>query len=164
MISTKTNSQVAKVISFTPYFILFFIFLYIWKINQLTPLWADDYCRIGTATSVFKAIHTAYDRYFTWSGRFFVMFINYLVFGNYPVSINYFNFINSIFFGLLIFIIFVLAFGRKPKGIRDAIYMLLIFNLVFIGTKGIGEVALWKTGSIAYLWGVTLELAFLVPI
>ena len=57
----------------------------------------------------------------------------------------------------------MIAFERIPKNLRDGLYILLIFDLVFIGTRGIGEVALWKTGSVGYLWGVTLELAILTP-
>lgn len=153
----------AKIIKLAPYFVLLLIFVFIWKINKLTPLWAGDYCRIGNSTSIFEAVQKAYNRYFTLNGRFFTNTINYLVFGNYPYSIKYFDLINSVFFCLLIFIIFSIAFDRKPKGLRDAVWILLIFNLIFVSTKGIGEVALWKTGSIGYLWGVTLELVVLLP-
>ncbi len=155
--------MISKILKWSPYIILLAIFAYIWKINQLTPLWADDYCRIADSVSFIEAVNKALSRYFTWSGRFLVMVINYLVFGNYPGSIGIFNVVNTAFFTLLIFVIFVLAFGRKPKGLRDGLYLFLIFNLVFIGTQGVGEVIFWKTGSIGYLWGITLELSILIP-
>jgi len=163
MIKTMFKAGFNKLLKFSPYIFLLLIFIFIWKLNQITPLWADDYCRLGSSTSLIQAAKKAYSVYFTWTGRFLVMTIDYFVFGNYPNSIIYFNFINAIFFCSLIFIIFYLAFNRRPKGLRDTLYILLIFNLIFIGTKAIGEVALWKTGSVGYLWGLTLELAFLAP-
>src|SRR3972149_145397 len=153
----------SKLIKYSPYLVLFAIFIFIWKLNSLTPLWGDDYCRAGATTGIFEAVQKAADTYLTFNGRFFAHIINYLVFGNYPASLKYFNFFNSIIFCGLIFVIFNIAFSRKPRGLRDGLYMLFIFSLVFVGGRGIGEVVLWKTGSIGYLWGVSLELLFLMP-
>lgn len=164
MIPTKISIAISKLVRLTPYCVLILIAIYIWRINQLTPLWADDYCRVGNTTSIFKAAQIAYDRYLTLNGRFFVHFFNHLILGNYPNSLKYFNIINSTSFILLILVIFYLSYGRKPKGFHEAIYILLTFNLLFIATRGIGEVALWKSGSIGYLWGITLELVILVPL
>lgn len=155
--------KIEEYFKYIPYLVFLIIFIFIWKLNSLTPLWADDYCRFANHTSIFHAIEKSYIRYFERSGRFFVYIIDYFVFGNYPIAISYFNFINATFFTLLIFLIFVVAFGRKPKNLRDGFYILLIFDLVFVGVRGIGEVALWKSGSVGYLWAVTLELAILLP-
>ena len=134
-----------------------------WKLNQLTPLWADDFCRFANHTSIFQAIEKSYIRYFERSGRFFVYIINYFVFGNYPDSMPFFNLLNAAIFCFFVYLVFVSAFGRKPKYITDAIYILLIFDLLFVGTSGIGEVALWKSGAVGYLWAGTLELVTLIP-
>jgi hypothetical protein len=134
-----------------------------WRLNSLTPLWADDYCRLSNSTDIVRAAEGAYTTYLGWSGRFFVTFLNFMVLGNYPGSMTFFNILNAAFFCLLIFNIFYLSLGRIPKNLRDCLYVLLIFVLVFVGTRALGEVALWKTGSIGYLWGVTLELVFLIP-
>ena len=66
-------------------------------------------------------------------------------------------------FCVLVYLIFYLSFGHKPGNFRDSLFLLFIFSLVFVCSKGIGEVVLWKTGSICYLWGVVFELSVLVP-
>jgi hypothetical protein len=158
------NKTLQKLIDLSPYILLFVIFIFIWVLNILTPLWADDYCRLASSTSFFQAAARAFDRYFSLNGRFFVHFFNYIFLGNYPALIKYFNFLNSLLFVGLIAIIFLIGLGRKPRGLRDNLSILFIFSLLFIGSHGIGEVILWKSGSIGYLWGVTFELAFLLPV
>lgn len=147
-----------------PFALLLGIFLFMLYLNAKTPLWADDFCRIAVSTTFPEAIATAVDRYINWNGRFFAHLSNYLVFGNIPSSLPYFNFLNSLFFTSLIYLIFKLATGRDPRGYRDTILLLLIFSLVFSATQGVGEIALWKTGSIGYLWGVVLELVSAIPL
>lgn len=149
---------------FTPVVLLFGIFLFMSYLNIITPLWADDFCRIATSTTFPQAFATAVDRYINWNGRFFAHLSNYLVFGNIPSSLLYFNLLNSLFFTSLIYLIFKLVTGRVPRGYRDTLLLLLVFDLVFSATQGVGEIALWKTGSIGYLWGVVLELVSAIPL
>lgn len=156
-------SKSKSISKYVPWLLLIIIFFFILQLNQLTPLWADDYCRMGSSLGISDAILKTIHAYSSWSGRVVTMFLTYFIMGNIPQSLIFFNMGNSIFFCLLIVAIFVLTYGRAPNQLRDGVIILLIFDLLFIGTKGIGEVALWKTGSIGYLWGVTLELTFLIP-
>lgn len=153
-----------KLFKFSPYIVLIAIFAIILKLNQLTPLWADDFCRLDTHFSVGSAITKTLTAYFNWSGRVVPLFFTYLTFGNFPNSIPVFNIVNSLIFTSLIYIVFIISFDRKPIGLRDAVKIALIFDLIFIATKGIGEVVFWKTGSIGYLWGATFELLYLIPL
>jgi hypothetical protein len=134
--------------------------------NAVTPLWADDYCRV-ILRGIAEAIAHAWDEYQSWTGRFFVIAITYAVMGSgWRWSMLGFDLANAAVF--LVLIRTVLALAQQAGGVagpRDALAgfleTLFVALLLWWLPRTIGEVALWKTGSIGYLWAVTGELLLL---
>jgi hypothetical protein len=134
--------------------------------NAVTPLWADDYCWVILG-GVAEAIARAWDKYQNWTGRFSVIAITHVVMGSgWRWSMLGFDLANALVF--LVLIRTVLALARQAGGVagpRDALAgfleTLFVALLLWWLPRTIGEVALWKTGSIGYLWAVTGELLLL---
>jgi len=132
--------------------------------NIKTPLWGDDYCRI-IPPSLTEPFALAWRDYFHWTGRFFATAATYLALeiGRYwsPLLFDVVN--GAIFIGL---ILNVLALAQLAAGLTrtprltdvGAIDVAFVTLLLWWLPRDFAEVALWKTGSIGYLWAVTGEL------
>ncbi len=139
----------------------------IWT-NVETPMWADDYCR-ALEPGVSSALASAWHDYFNWTGRFFLIVINCVVMSTgLRGSMLPFDILNAlIFVGLIVVVIRIatLASGRNPAAPRDRAVrfadVMFAALLLWWGPRAVGEVALWKTGSIGYLWPVAGELLIL---
>lgn len=88
-------------------------------------------------------------------GRVICHFITY-VFVN--INKNIFNIINAVIFVLLGIIIYRAA-TRTTAPPRCNLLLLLIYVSVILFTPVFGDVALWISGSINYMWSITLMLA-----
>jgi hypothetical protein len=145
--------------------LLVFPLLFLVWANLETPFWADDYCRI-IPVSFLKPIALAYRDYFEWTGRFFVIATTY-----YALETGYawtkipLDIVNAVIFGALI--VNVIGLSRTAAGkafdatrpmLSSLIDIIFVFLMLWWLPRTIGEVALWKTGSIGYLWPVTGEL------
>ena len=136
--------------------------------NIETPMWADDYCR-ALDPSVSAAISSAWHDYFTWTGRFFVNALTYALMGaGWRWSMLPFDALNAlVFIGLIVLVmrLAALASGQERTARRDRtaefVDALFIALLLWWGPRSVGEAALWKTGSIGYLWAVAGELFIL---
>lgn len=136
--------------------------------NLETPFWGDDYCRM-VDSSIVKAVLRSWKEYFDWTGRFFTDVITFVVMGSGrqwgPVWFDVFN--SLVFVGLIWVVsrLAKLASGRDGDhpddlliGFTDTIFVALMLWWL---PRTVGEVALWKTGAIGYLWPVTGELLIL---
>lgn len=146
-------------------FLFFFLLLgYLLVINFFMPLWFDDYGRslpLASWTAVFPLVeHT----YFEWSGRIAVMFFTFLFLWRDSLAIPIFNILNSLVFVLMIYLLFLNAFAKKPISFTDFTLLIIVFSLFWFLPTSLGEVAFWKTGSIGYLWPLTGTLAFIYPV
>lgn len=158
-------------------FILLIIFCFMYTLNSLTPLLADDYFsaflwsegirlndvsheaikRISSIEDIYEGIK---NYYFTWGGR---------VPGGAPVSFfiwqgkDFFNFFNALLFTMLVGEIYWISHEGKvtlnfnPTYIFGIFFALWTFNVKFIDT------CLWLAGSCNYLWMLVVVLAFLIP-
>jgi hypothetical protein len=136
--------------------------------NIETPMWADDYCR-AVDPNIGDALAAAWVDYFHWTGRFFTTAITYVVMANgWATSMIPFDVLNAlIFVGLVALVVRLAAFAAPPTGtgerprladFADALFAAL---LIWWAPRGISEAALWKTGSIGYLWAVAGEFLIL---
>ncbi len=158
-------------------FFLLIICCFMYVLNSLTPLLADDYFsaflwpeKIGindVSHEAIKRISSFYNiyeslkgYYYTWGGR---------VPGSAPVSFfiwqgkEYFNFFNAFLFTLLVAEVYWLSHeGKvtldfKPSYIFGIFFGLWAFNVNFVDT------CLWLAGACNYLWMLVVVLAFLIP-
>jgi hypothetical protein len=136
---------------------LLLVFIVLLYLNHITPLWTDDYCRYGVENFT-EALSEAARSYREWSGRFFVILQTYLVLGTPPFSLYVFDFLNSLIFVALIYVIFLCANGDHPRGLASVVDLLLITVLILALCSRIPQTVFWKTGAINYLWAVTGEL------
>lgn len=129
-----------------------------------TPLYADDYSylysfetgeRISSLQDIIKS-QTAH--YYDWTGRVFVHALDqaFLLLGK-----NLFNFINTISFLVLGVLIF---FHGTESRLRDRPLLLsMIYCSLFLFTPAFGQSFLWVTGASNYLYGIAVNLIYLVP-
>lgn len=158
-------------------FLLLVIFCFMYVLNTLIPLLADDYSSAflwkgmdylnDTSYGAIKRVSSFADiyaglksYYFTWGGR---------VPGSSPVSFflwkgkELFNPCNALLFTLLVIEVFWLShegritFDFSPLYIFGIFFALWAFNAQFIDT------CLWLAGSCNYLWMLVIVLAFLMP-
>lgn len=128
------------------------------------PLWFDDYGRslpLANWTAIFPLVKNTY---FNWSGRIAVMFFTFLFLWRDTLAIPIFNILNSLVFVLMIYLLFLNTFAKKPISFTDFALLIIVFSLFWFLPTSLGEVAFWKTGSIGYLWPLTATLAFIYPV
>lgn len=143
---------------------LLVIFLLIFTLNSLTPLWGDDWWRALRPENFFDMFKRLYDEYMGWTGRIFVLFLTFIFLLNYPGSELIFNLVNSAVFCVLLVLMFRASTGRYPgKYWHDVLLILCGFFLLWFFTKSFGEAVFWKTGAIAYLWVVAAAIFLLLP-
>ena len=156
---------------------LFFILMFMYALNVMTPLLSDDYFisfvwpegvringilpedakRVSSFSDVLSSVK-AY--YFIWGGRLpgQTLMTLFAWWGK-----DYFNVVNSVMSVLLIMEIYWIShegkftFNFNYKYIALIFFALWSFNMVFVDTF------LWLSGSCEYLWMMVLLLAFLMP-
>jgi Family of unknown function (DUF6056) len=151
---TKYQKKISLIVVFS--FVLFE--------NIMTPMWGDDYCRTGKL-NLLDAFSYAWRDYFSWTGRFFVTVITYWTMQiGWAWSMLPFDIINSaVFVWLLLHVIALAGHAvERPEASRlrtiGATEIVFTALLLWWIPRDFGEVALWKTGAIGYLWAVTGEL------
>ena len=137
------------------YCLLLIIFVKILILNFLTPSIADDYWFM--ATSMTEVVHRAYAEYFRHGGRV----VAYLVVGAFslmPKAI--FNLFNALVFTGLTLTIYKIA---NPSSKYNITLLLFINCAIWLYTMYFGQVILWKSGSVVYLWSSFIVLCLLLP-
>jgi hypothetical protein len=112
-----------------------------------------------------QAVSLGWGEYFTWTGRFFVTATTYFVLGGLRHwTVPGFDVANALVFGALVDVVLRLAPRAAADGARHhhaawqfATWLLAALLLWWL-PRTVGEAALWKTGSVVYLWAVTGEL------
>lgn len=149
------------------YGILIGNFIFFFLVNCATFYIADDYAFhfvagiTGTTgakliSSFQDAFNSAWTLYFTWGGRFVSYFCASL-FLWLPKIV--FNFVNSIFYSVFIFCLYILS---KSKTKVDILQYSFIVILVWLINPVFGQSFLWVTGACVYLWVATFILIYLV--
>lgn len=139
------------------------IFLVMLVCNLWTDLVADDYryffsyadeSRIESVADIFPSM--AAHRHIM-NGRVIAHFLVQLFLLLPPIV---FKLINSLVFLALIWLIYSIA---RQGGVHNALGLLTIFGCVWVLQPEFGQVFLWLTGAINYLWCAVLCLAFMLP-
>lgn len=133
-------------------------------LNYYTPLFADDYSysfSFSTGekiTSISQILDSQIAHYQVMNGRSVTHFLAqlFLLGGD-----NLFNFINTIFFLVLIYITYFHACGSFKNFSLSKFSMIAM--LLFLSSPAFGQSFLWITGSANYLYGILIVLCFLIP-
>ncbi|MBV0887904.1 hypothetical protein KTQ54_05035 [Komagataeibacter oboediens] len=146
---------------------LCFAFL-LWA-NWVTPLWADDYCRTMPFNPA-TIVRIVWGNYNFWTGRWFTTLVTFVVLDLRPYgSLAVFAVVNAGIFTFLVHVVVhmcrAVAGQPAPARWRDGVAQhVLVFLMLWWLPRTIAEVALWKTGSIGYLWPVTGEMWLLARV
>ncbi|GBQ14283.1 DUF6056 family protein [Komagataeibacter rhaeticus] len=147
--------------------VLCFAFL-LWA-NAVTPLWADDYCR-SMPFSLPTIARIVWGNYNFWTGRWFTTLVTFVVLDLRPYGgLVAFAVVNAGLFTFLVHVVGHLCWrvaGRPalPRAGYGVAQCLVVFLMLWWLPRTIGEVALWKTGAIGYLWPVAGEMWVLARI
>ncbi len=142
----------------------FLIAILFYWLNLYTPLYADDYSysySFATGEKILsftQIINSQMSHYYCMNGRSITHTLAqmFLMFGD-----TIFNYINTISFILLIYLIYFHSFGEMKY--LSASKLFFIAMLLFLITPAFGQSYLWITGAANYLYGILLILVFLIP-
>lgn len=144
---------------FSPLFssIAIFLGLYVFLlfVNVMFPVQSDDLGHTGTN---FQA---AISSYMGWNGRIGDM--ARVWFGSYLATMSIFSFINA-FVGVgVLYLFFVLLFGRLPKGGIESATIFAGMVVLILFDSAFGAIFYWAAGSFNYLWAYFVILLWLLP-
>lgn len=167
--------QIFEKISWQFIFVLFASFFA--AINFITPFIADDISyafiwdgehygnlmdgigkreKISSLADIFIS---QYSHYFWWGGRtvahIFVQFFSWI--GKF-----YFDVLNVFVLAIFIYLIFKIATGLTLREMNKKFLLFIILSIYFLSPSWL-LTSIWMTGSINYLWMVTLELLYILP-
>lgn len=137
--------------------VLLIIFGSMLVFNFLTPLIADDYSYILTATGIKDIIKYEANQYMVWGGRF-VAHVIAQFFLMYPKYI--FNICNSLVYTLFIYLIYLIGKSKDDK--HQSMMLVIIHLLIWFTTPVFGQNCLWLIGSCNYLWTTTIILLLIL--
>ncbi|MBQ9441553.1 MAG: hypothetical protein IJU55_00885 [Selenomonadaceae bacterium] len=112
--------------------------------------------RINSFTDI---LISQYSHYFWWGGRtvahIIVQFFSW-------VGKSYFDVLNVLIFCAFVFLIFKIATGLTLREMNKKFLLFIILAIYFLSPSWV-LTSVWMTGSINYMWMVTLELLFILP-
>jgi hypothetical protein len=151
-ISLKTSI----VILFT---VIFLLLLY--TQHKYVILSGDDYYQASSKSIPLNQIYyySLFD-YLHWKGRFFTSFLNYFVVNGHVLL---WKIINPFMITTIVFSVYYFSASRNAKFINRIVALLYIFNFFLTLNQDIArEVLYWITGSINYLWPLTVSFVYLI--
>ena len=136
------------------------IFIFMFVLNFLTPLIADDFSYSFGADGRIKNLYDIYnkqvDHYFTWGGRTVAHTIAQ-IFLLFPKII--FSIANTFAYVLLIYLIYRISRGKSED---KPILVIAINLLLWFVLPVFGQTCLWLIGSCNYLWTTDIILIFIL--
>ncbi len=129
-----------------------------WTLNSRNFLTADDLCRAAKFVTPSKILTTSVSEYVTWSGRFWVTVLSYLMLQN----VLLWRFLNPILATSLLVLILSLFSKDKLFSKTNVIPFLALVSFFFTIDLSISlSVFYWLSGSLNYLWPITFVFAFI---
>lgn len=142
------------------------VFLYMFTLNLLTPLFADDYNysfmwdKSKRIESLMDVMKSQYMHYFEWGGRTVAHTIGQiLLMTNKFIS----SFFNALMFVMFIYLIYWHSQGKRINLNSNIIILLLTTFFCWTSIPNFGETTIWLIGSVNYLWTTVIILIFLLP-
>ena len=137
-------------------FVVFIVFIKMLVLNFLTFFGADDYTHAlpKTLPEVFQKV---YWEYMNLGGRSVVHVLLKMAL-MFPKGV--FNVLNSIM--LIALTLLIYKHASSGKSFNIILYLFIIFS-IWLYTMSYGNVILWPSGSVNYLWGAVIIMSFLLP-
>ncbi len=154
--------------------------IFLWR-NILFPMVADDYSYafiwdgadagnlidgIGARqriTSLSDIFASQWSHYFTWGGRVPALFAAQFFIWQGGEHNYLFDAVNTVFFVLLVLLLYWLAAGRLEEPGKCKAGLLLLLLGLFFAIPAYGYTMLWLTGACVYLWTAVAVCSFLLP-
>lgn len=136
-------------------FSIFCIFLFI---NLCQPLVMDDFW-LSNINALYKGtiFTNIYQDYFYWTGRVSAQIPVYLFFNkSYPFLLGFIDLINAFAMTSLIIYLYKSVIKNEYNVCSKQFIIFLSLFLLYFFKSGFISSATWKTGSIQYLWGLSL--------
>lgn len=142
-----------------------FIFALIYVLNNLFPLYSDDYLYsfiystkpLVPVQNLRDVIISQVNHYFEWGGRSVAHFIAQSLL---LMKIEWSKLLNSLTYVLFVLIIYKLSNNQSKINVS---LLLFISTLLWLFLPSKIETLFWITGSANYLWGTFIVLLFLYP-
>jgi hypothetical protein len=127
------------------------------------PLFADDYCRARPELDLQTSLKAAWREYLNWSGRFPVMTLNWVVFSMGKAGIAMLNIASA---GMLLLLCRTAIHTRirDHSSVANSLVLICLLFLWWMTPDSLGEVALWKSGTLQYFWATVLAVYCLAPV
>ncbi|HKI74247.1 MAG TPA: DUF6056 family protein [Pseudomonadales bacterium] len=134
-------------------------------LNSVVPRFADDFCRVSAFFSPVAVAGNVWHSWFSWSGRWPVMFLDYSLFSLGSAGLWLFDITNAVILGGSCYMAMHIALPRAHNDLAGKLCATVFFLfLLWFTPQRFGEVALWKTGAMQYFWGCMLAAAMLLPV
>ena len=128
-------------------------------LNFATPRFADDYCRHALTIDLPNIVGLVISEYANWTSRFPVIFLSRIVFSLGDLGIALFNLANALVLFLTAKMLLEIISSTAERKIKStAVFHTAFYALLWFTLFRFGEVTLWKTGAIQYLWGCALAV------
>lgn len=142
-----------------------FVFVAIFALNYFYPLYADDMLYsvikfqepVNLGENLKEIAEFMHYYYFNWGGRVVAHVAAHLVL-MLPMGLQVL--VNSLVFCLLIYLVYKIATTNHKANI---FVFALIAISIFYFTPAFLSSAVWRTGSVNYLWTATFTLALIYP-
>jgi hypothetical protein len=141
--------------------------LFVLAANLATPLWGDDWCRIG-GTELAGVLDRTLAEYRDWTGRLGPLALTYFALGpGRAVPLPWLEALNTAAFLAIVALLLRLAARATGEAATSGSFARAFATWLGAGLmlwwlpRAIGEAALWKTGAINYAWALALELLVL---
>ncbi|MDD3223934.1 MAG: DUF6056 family protein [Clostridium sp.] len=140
-----------------PFFILFFILVYIHKFLKMDN--GDDFW-FQQVTKDYSLLNYLHLRYIGWTGRMTSETIYYFIFRD---SGNLWRLLNPLFIISTLWGISRIVCDKKDSKKNYIINWYICICWIFISKSIILDSAIWISGSIVYLWCITFALLAIIP-
>lgn len=133
-------------------------------LNSLTTMIVDDYgysfswFNGARITNLKDALLSQYKHYLVWGGRYVP---NSLLQFSLIYDKSVFNIVNTVAYLMLLLVVYYHIVGdfKRP---RASVILLVNAAMVFF-LQAFGQIFLWWTGAVVYLWSALLVFAYLLP-
>lgn len=134
------------------------VFIVMLTLNFLTPYIADDFGRVDT--SILEVLKKQYYQYMGHAGGNGRTVSLFLV-NAFRMAPKYvYNICNALMFSWLT----ILIYNLSQSGRKDNLPLYLFINFaIWLYTITYGQVILWMSGALTYLWGMAIILSFFLP-
>lgn len=138
---------------------LLVLFILVFVLNKLYPLYADDWGYIYSDNSFSEVVEIMsqrlYHQYFTWGGRMVVHAIAHLLSW---VGLGFSDLINSLVFVFLLYVVYRII--NKGNCVKPLLFLSIGLYLWLV-MPAFNSTVLWLVGAANYMWGALIVILFL---